>query len=142
MLDIDNPILDPDICNRYIIYIYIPISDILLYMCYSEELIWKVTLVTYPRINNCYVTVTLASITVTLLLPSHQQLLRFFGGYSPRPEKFEPHDLPTLSPNVLWCNRPAHWVDVTALKMARKPVKLRKENSAGCAGEGKHSKGN
>ena len=28
------------------------------------------------------------------------------------------------------------------LKMARKPVKLQKENPAGCAGEGKQSKGN
>ena len=27
------------------------------------------------------------------------------------------------------------------LKMARKPVKLKKENPAVCAGEGKHSKG-
>ena len=33
-------------------------------------------------------------------------------------------------------------VDVTTLKMARKPVKLQKENPAGCAGEGKQSKGN
>ena len=33
-------------------------------------------------------------------------------------------------------------VDVTTLKMARKPVKLQKENSAGCAGEGKQTKGN
>ena len=33
-------------------------------------------------------------------------------------------------------------VDVTTLKMARKPVKLKKENPAGCAGEGKQSKGN
>ena len=32
-------------------------------------------------------------------------------------------------------------VDVTILKMARKPVKLRKKNSAGCAGEGKQRKG-
>ena len=32
--------------------------------------------------------------------------------------------------------------DVTTLKMARKPVKLQKENPAGCAGEGKQSKGN
>ena len=28
-------------------------------------------------------------------------------------------------------------VDVTTLKMARKPMKLQKENLAGCAGEGK-----
>jgi len=28
--------------------------------------------------------------------------------------------------------------DITTLKMARKPVKLQKENPAGCAGEGKH----
>ena len=28
-------------------------------------------------------------------------------------------------------------VDVTALKMTRKPVKIQKENTAGCAGEGK-----
>ena len=33
-------------------------------------------------------------------------------------------------------------VDVTTLKMARKPVKLQKENSGGCAGEGKQNKGN
>ena len=33
-------------------------------------------------------------------------------------------------------------VDVTTLKMARKPVKLQKENLAGCTGEGKQSKGN
>ena len=33
-------------------------------------------------------------------------------------------------------------VDVTTLKMGRKPVKLQIENSAGCAGEGKQSKGN
>ena len=33
-------------------------------------------------------------------------------------------------------------VDVTTLKMARKPVKLQKENPAGCAGEDKQSKGN
>ena len=33
-------------------------------------------------------------------------------------------------------------VDVTTLEMARKPVKLQKENPAGCAGEGKQSKGN
>ena len=33
-------------------------------------------------------------------------------------------------------------VDVTTLKMARKPVKLQKENPAGCDGEGKHNKGN
>ena len=32
--------------------------------------------------------------------------------------------------------------DVTTLKMARKPVKLQKESPAGCAGEGKQSKGN
>ena len=32
--------------------------------------------------------------------------------------------------------------DVTTLKMARKPAKLQKENPAGCAGEGKQSKGN
>ena len=31
-------------------------------------------------------------------------------------------------------------VDVTTLEMARKPVKLQKENLAGCAGEGKQSK--
>ena len=30
--------------------------------------------------------------------------------------------------------------DVTTLKMARKPVKLQKENPAWCAGEGKQSK--
>ena len=33
-------------------------------------------------------------------------------------------------------------VDVTTLKMARKPEKLQKESTAGCAGEGKQSKGN
>ena len=33
-------------------------------------------------------------------------------------------------------------VDVTSLKMARKPVKLQKENITGCAGEGKQSEGN
>ena len=33
-------------------------------------------------------------------------------------------------------------VDVTTLKMARKPVKLQKENPAGCAGEGKQRIGN
>ena len=33
-------------------------------------------------------------------------------------------------------------VDVTTLKMARKPVKLQKENQAGCAGEGKQNEGN
>ena len=33
-------------------------------------------------------------------------------------------------------------VDVTTLKMARKPVKLQKESPAGCAGEGKQSRGN
>ena len=33
-------------------------------------------------------------------------------------------------------------VDVTTLKMARKPVKLHKENPAGCAKEGEQSKGN
>ena len=32
-------------------------------------------------------------------------------------------------------------VDVKALKMARKPVKLQKESPAGCAGEGKQNKG-
>ena len=32
--------------------------------------------------------------------------------------------------------------DVTMLKMVRKSVKLHKENPAGCAGEGKQSKGN
>jgi len=32
--------------------------------------------------------------------------------------------------------------DATTLKMARKTVKLQKENPAGCAGEGKQSKGN
>ena len=32
--------------------------------------------------------------------------------------------------------------DVTTLKMARKPVKLQKENPAGCAGEDKQNKGN
>ena len=32
-------------------------------------------------------------------------------------------------------------VDVTTLKIARKLVKLHKENTAGCAGEGKQSKG-
>ena len=31
-------------------------------------------------------------------------------------------------------------VDVTTLKMARKPVKLQKESPAGCAGEGYLSK--
>ena len=31
--------------------------------------------------------------------------------------------------------------NVTTLKMARKPVKLPKENPAGCAGNGKQSKG-
>ena len=33
-------------------------------------------------------------------------------------------------------------VDVTKLTMERKPVKLQKENPAGCAGESKQSKGN
>ena len=33
-------------------------------------------------------------------------------------------------------------VDVTTIIMARKPMKLQKENPAGCAGEGKQSKGN
>ena len=33
-------------------------------------------------------------------------------------------------------------VDDTTLKMTRKTVKLPKENPAGCAGEGKQSKGN
>ena len=33
-------------------------------------------------------------------------------------------------------------VDVNNLKNGRKPVKLQKENPAGCAGEGKLSKGN
>ena len=33
-------------------------------------------------------------------------------------------------------------VDVTTLKMARKPVKLQKEHLAGCAGEGKKNKEN
>ena len=33
-------------------------------------------------------------------------------------------------------------VDFTTLKMARKPVKLQKENPAGCAGEGKQNIGN
>ena len=33
-------------------------------------------------------------------------------------------------------------VDATALKMTRKPVKLQKENPAGCTGESKQSKGN
>ena len=33
-------------------------------------------------------------------------------------------------------------IDVTTLKMARKPVKLQKESPAGCAGVGKQSKGN
>ena len=33
-------------------------------------------------------------------------------------------------------------VDVKTLKVARKPVKLQKENPAGCAGEGKQSEGN
>ena len=33
-------------------------------------------------------------------------------------------------------------VDVTTLKMARKPLKLQKENPAGYAGEGKQRKGN
>ena len=32
-------------------------------------------------------------------------------------------------------------VEVTTLKMARKPVKLQKKNLAGCAGDGKQSKG-
>ena len=32
-------------------------------------------------------------------------------------------------------------VDVTTLKMVMMPVKLQKENLAGCAGEGKQSKG-
>ena len=32
--------------------------------------------------------------------------------------------------------------DVTTLKMEKKTVKLQKENPAGCAGEGKQSKGN
>ena len=33
-------------------------------------------------------------------------------------------------------------VDVNKVKNDRKPVKLQKENPAGCAGEGKQSKGN
>ena len=33
-------------------------------------------------------------------------------------------------------------VDVNNLKNGRKPVKLEKENPAGCTGEGKQSKGN
>ena len=33
-------------------------------------------------------------------------------------------------------------VDVNNLKNGRKPMKLQKESSAGCAGEGKQSKGN
>ena len=33
-------------------------------------------------------------------------------------------------------------VDVSNLKNGRKPVKLQKESPAGCAGEGKQSKGN
>ena len=33
-------------------------------------------------------------------------------------------------------------VIVTTLKMARKPVKLQKDSPAGCAWEGKQSKGN
>ena len=33
-------------------------------------------------------------------------------------------------------------VDVNNLKNGRKPVKLQKENPAGCAGEGKQNKGN
>ena len=33
-------------------------------------------------------------------------------------------------------------VDVNNLKNGRKPVKLQRENPAGCAGEGKQSKGN
>ena len=31
---------------------------------------------------------------------------------------------------------------LTTLKMARQPVNLQKESPAGCAGEGKQSKGN
>ena len=34
------------------------------------------------------------------------------------------------------------WSMLTTLKLARKPVKLQKESPAGCAGEGKQSKGN
>ena len=33
-------------------------------------------------------------------------------------------------------------VDVTTLKPARKPVKLKKKNPVGCAGEGRQSKEN
>ena len=33
-------------------------------------------------------------------------------------------------------------VDVITLKMTREPVKLQKENPAGCAEEGKQNKGN
>ena len=33
-------------------------------------------------------------------------------------------------------------VDVTTLKIAKKPVKIQKENPAGYAGEGKQNKGN
>ena len=33
-------------------------------------------------------------------------------------------------------------VDVTTLKMAKKPGKLQKENPAGCTGEGEQNKGN
>jgi len=33
-------------------------------------------------------------------------------------------------------------VDVNNLKNGRKPVKIQKENTAGCAAEGKQSKGN
>ena len=31
-------------------------------------------------------------------------------------------------------------IDVTTLEMARKPVKVQKENPAGCAGEGKQKR--
>ena len=34
------------------------------------------------------------------------------------------------------------YCDVTTLKRARKPVKLQNKSPAGCAGEGKQSKGN
>ena len=40
------------------------------------------------------------------------------------------------------CHRWVVVVDVNNLKNGRKPVKLQKESPAGCAGEGKQSKGN
>ena len=54
----------------------------------------------------------------------------------------------TTQQRTIQCAARVNWfpqpmvVDVTTLKMARKPMKLQKESPAGCAGEGKQSKGN